>query len=220
MTSEGTPGTPKDILAPKATPPITPGESKMPTQTDSSFSSFMKGGGGNPNPLMEAGKAPQISPFDLAHGKVPAPGPNFHTLQQQATSAHGTLGDIANQLNTPKLKLKQSTKYPLKNKLSSAKGQIQSASTKLGAPLVDEPDQKAGGGPLQKYLSMITGGQRQLDAAQAHLQQISDGGDQMNPADMLLVQIKLNKAQQQLEYSSMLLSKAVDDMKMLINIQL
>ncbi len=52
------------------------------------------------------------------------------------------------------------------------------------------------------------------------LAQISAKGEQMSPSDMLMVQIKLNKAQQELEYSSLLLGKAIDDLKMMMNIQL
>lgn len=218
MAASGTPS-PEDVLSGRAIQPITSGEERVAPQTQQPFSSFMQRGA-EQNPLLAAGKMPQVSPFDLAHGKVPAPGPTLSTIQQQALAAHTTLGDISNQLNTPNLKLKQSTKYLLKNKLSGAKGQIQSASTALGAPLLAEESKEGGGNPLQKYISMVTGGQRQLDAAQEHLKRISESGDELKPAEMLLIQVKLNKAQQQLEYSSMLLSKAIDDLKMLFNIQL
>lgn len=190
----------------------------MPSPEARPFSSFMQEGG--PNPLTEQAKPGQISPFDLARGNVPAAGPTLQTIEQQAKVAQTTLGDVSNQLNTPKLKLKQSTKYLLKNKLGSAKGHIASASAKLGAPAVPEKEASSIGGPLGKFVSLVTDGQNQLEAAQQHLTMLSAKGSQMSPADMLLVQIKLNKAQQELEYSSMLLSKAVDDIKMLINIQL
>jgi len=214
----GTPS-PEDILSGKPVKPIAPAEEKMAPQTEQPFSSFMQGSGGE-NPLIASGKTPQVSPFDLAHGKVPAPGPTLNTIQQQALSAHSSLGDIANQLNTPNLKLKQSTKYLLKNKLSGARGQIQSASSKMGAPMIGEQKEEGGSNPLKKYLQMVSGGQRQLDAAQEHLKSMSESGEDLKPAEMLLIQVKLNKAQQQLEYSSMLLSKAIDDLKMLFNIQL
>jgi len=42
----------------------------------------------------------------------------------------------------------------------------------------------------------------------------------MNPGDILLIQVKLAKAKQELEYSSVLLSTAVRDIKTLFNIQL
>lgn len=218
MITRETPGAPEDVPRPKTVMPIGEGESRLPAETVRPFRAYMEGG--ESNPLLAAGKSPQISPFDLAHGNVPAPGPTYDTLQQQAKVAQGTLGDVSNQLNTPKLKLKQSTKYLLKNKLNSANAHIRSASNKIGAPQVPSEEAPAGAGPIQKFLSTVTDGQKQLDAAQQYLSNLSQKGEEMKPADMLLVQIKLAKAQQEIEYSSMLLSKAVDDLKLLMNIQL
>ncbi|MBS0629838.1 MAG: hypothetical protein JSS30_06405 [Verrucomicrobia bacterium] len=210
---------PKDVTeAAGMVPRVGEGPSKEPDDQIKSFSSYMKGG--QPNPLMGTGQSTQVSPFDLAHGKVPPPGPTLASIQEQAKVAQGTMGDISNQLNTPKLKLKQSTKYLLKNKLSSANGHIQSAAGKLGAPIVGDEEKGEKGGPLQKFVNLVTSGQRQLDATQQMLAQISAKGEQMSPADMLMLQIKLNKAQQELEYSSLLLGKAIDDLKMMMNIQL
>lgn len=184
------------------------------------FSSYMKGGTGESNPLLQGPKTGQVSPFDLAHGQVPAAGPTMSTLLAQATSAQSTLGDLANQLNTPNLKLKQSSKYILKNKLASAKAHIRSASAKMGAEEVPDTELPAGAGPVQKFLALVTDGQNQLEEAKKQIQALKDKGTNITPADMLLIQIKLNKAQTEIEYSSVLLSKAVDDMKMLMNIQL
>lgn len=210
---------PKDVTSrTSATPPIGEGSTKSTSDEINTFSSYMKGG--QTNPLMATGKTPQVSPFDLAHGKIAAPGPTLNSLQEQAKMASTTMGDVANQLNTPKLKLKQSTKYLLKNKLSSAKGHILSASTKVGAPIVQDEENPSGGGPLQKFINLLTSGQRQLESTQQQLADIAAKGQEMNPADMLMVQIKLNKAQQELEYSSLLLGKAVDDLKLMMNIQL
>jgi hypothetical protein len=216
--SAGTPN-PKDVTQTPITPRVGEGSTKSPDDAIRTFSSYMKEGGEPAGPA-GAQKTGQVSPFDLAHGKVPAPGPTIASIQEQAKMANATMGDISNQLGTPKLKLKQSTKYLLKNKLNSAKGHLQSASTKMGAPVVGEEEEKEGGGPLQKFVNLVTSGQRQLQATQAHLAAIAAKGEQMNPADMLMVQIKLNKAQQELEYSSLLLGKAIDDLKLMMNIQL
>lgn len=215
--AEGTPN-PENVTRSRVTPPISEGEPKAPKDMVRPFKPYMEGG--KPNPLLDSGKSPQVSPFDLAHGKVPAPGPNFNTIQEQAKMAHSTLGDVANQLKTPKLKLKQSTKYLLKNKLNSAKGHIKSASEKLGAPAVEDEETPKGAGPLQKFLGLVTDGQNQLEAAKQKLTDLSAKGEDLKPAEMLVIQIKLNKAQQELEYSSLLLGKAVDDLKMMMNIQL
>lgn len=216
--ADGTPSPDKLDPTKRVAPSIADDKGKSPGEEVRPFKPYMEGGQ-RANPLLESGKT-QVSPFDLAHGKVPAPGPTLNTIQEQSKMAQTTLGDINNQLQTPKLKLKQSTKYLLKNKLNSAKGHIKSASDKIGAPAVNEEKVSSGGGPLDKFIALVTDGQNQLDATQKHLTDLSKKGDQIKPADMLMIQIKLSKAQQELEYSSLLLGKAVDDLKMMMNIQL
>lgn len=212
-----TPGIPEDIdqISPITPKPTTAGAPKTATRP---FQSYMEGA--QPNPLTQAGTPNQVTPFDLAQGKVPASGPTLQTIHQQTVQAQQTMGDISNTINNnPKLKLKQSSKYLLKNKLTSAQAHILSASDKLGAPKIPSQGPQ-GKGPLSKFLGLLTDGQTQLDATQQHLAGLAAKGGEMNPADMLLIQIKLSKAQQELEYSSLLLSKAVDDLKMMMNIQL
>jgi hypothetical protein len=208
---------PEDFSSPRigATPSVG-SEPKMGTPTPSqSFQSFMQG---QASPLSQAQGASLSSPFDLPHQQVLPATPTFDTLLTQVNAAHATLGDISTQLNTPNLKLKQSSKYLLKNKLSDANDHIYSASIKLG---LEPPEATpAPAGPFGKFIGMITNGQNQLQEAQKQLQSLKDKGSQLSPADMLLVQVKLNLAQQELEYSSVVLSKAIDDLKMLFNVQL
>ncbi len=209
-----TPAPDEEIPRSNIVGPIGQEQQKPPTQP---FQAYMQGA--QPNALL-ATKPVQVSPFDLAHGALPPAGPTMSTLLAQTTQAQSTLGDMATQLNTPNLKLKQSSKYILKNKLSSANAHLRSAASKMGAEIAPEKETPAGAGPLQKFLAMITDGQNQLEGAQDLIKGLKDKGESLSAADMLLVQIKLNKAQQELEYSSILLSKAMDDIKMLMNIQL
>lgn len=217
MSLPGTPN-PEDIISAGQVSPIQEGEPKVPSQGTPPFSSYMQGQGSNP--LMNAGKSPQISPFDLAHGQVPAAGPTFASIQDQAKMAQTTLGDVSNQLQTPNLKLKQSTKYLLKNKLNSANGYIKSASEKMGANIVDQEEVPSGASPLDKFLGLVTSGQNQLQAVQDQMKQVAAKGESMSPGDMLLIQVKLSKAQQQITFTSMLLGKAMDNLKTFMNIQL
>lgn len=217
MTMPGTPS-PEDVTRPVAPNPIGEGESGQMPEATRSFQSYMQTT--EANPLLAGGKSMQVSPFDVAQGQVLAAGPTFQTIQAQAKSAQTVLGDISTQLNTPNLKLRQSSKYILKNKLASAGALIRSAGSKLGAQEQPLSEVASGSSPIQRFLTLVTDGQYQLEAAQEQIKALQNRGDALSPGDMLLIQIKLNKAQQELEYSSLLLSKAVDDMKMLMNIQL
>ncbi|MCI0381453.1 MAG: hypothetical protein L0207_00140 [Chlamydiae bacterium] len=215
MTTPGTPK-PEDVSRINVPQPIGE-EAKQPPPGAADFQSYM---GAESNPLLTSPQPTQVSPFDLAHGGALPSGSTLTTLMAQTKTAHVALGDVYNQLQTPKLKLKQSSKYILKNKLSSAKSMIRSASAKMGAEMGEEKEVDSRASPIEKFVGLVTDGQIQLELARKQLESLKDKGESLSPADMLQIQIKLNKAQQLIEYSSLLLSKAVDDMKMLMNIQL
>jgi hypothetical protein len=123
-------------------------------------------------------------------------------------------------LNTPNLKLKASTKYVVKNKLTDANMTMRSANQKLGADIPDEPDTAKFQGPLGRFFAYLSDGQAQMESAKQQLQNLKAKGDSISPGDFLLIQVKLNKAQQELEFTSVLLSNAVSDLKMLMQVQL
>jgi hypothetical protein len=59
-----------------------------------------------------------------------------------------------------------------------------------------------------------------MEAAKKQLQAMTASGKQIHPAEMLLMQAKLNKAQVEIEYSSVLVSNAVKAMSRLFDMQL
>ncbi|MBI2811210.1 MAG: hypothetical protein HYX67_10325 [Candidatus Melainabacteria bacterium] len=200
--------------------PVGQGAEKLAGSSQQPFSSFMKEG--QSSPLVNAGKTPMVSPFDLMQGRPLAQGatPTMDTLVAQVNSTQSTMGDISSQLNTPNLKLKASQKYLLKNKLTDATDSMRSANAKMGANVPEATDPSTFSGPLGKFFAYLSDGQKQMESAKQQLQSIKDKGDSMSPGDFLLVQVKLNKAQQELEFSSVLLSNAVSDLKMLMQVQL
>ncbi len=195
-----------------STSPI--GEDRKMSPQQGSFESHMK------TPSTTAQGVKQPSPFDLAQGKVITTGPTTHTILTQAQAAQATMGDLSNYLNTPKLKLKPSEKYLLKNKLSDAVGYMRSANARLGGEVPAHIEDKEHTGPFARFIGYITDGQQQLENAQHKVRELQEQGTNLNPADLLLVQIKLNKASQELEYASVLLSTAVNSIKQLFNVQL
>jgi hypothetical protein len=213
---------PKDIEDPGRifeTTPIGGGESEkgglaVPTQQ---FSAFMKPG----NPMETAGKSPMISPFGLMQGQPPlAQAPTMETLLAQVNNVQSTMGDINSQLNTPNLKLKASTKYLVKSKLTDANDHLRTANVKLGGQMPEEADISKFTGPLGRFFAYLTDGQNQMNSAKQQLQNLKDQGANLSPGDFLLIQVKLNKAQQLLEFTSVLLSNAVSTIKQMMQVQL
>jgi hypothetical protein len=200
--------------------PIKPfGEEQRPEGAPAqgqAFEQYMEKAAGQPS----SGTPSALSPFDLAHGQAMlSTAPNFDTLMTQVKSTQGMLGDVSTQLNTPNLRLKQSQRYLLRTKLTDANAHLRAANGKMGAEL---PEAKApsSGGILGKFLDYVSDGQSNLAAAQNQIQALKDKGDNLKPADFLAIQLKLAHAQQQIEYASIMLSKVVDDMKTLFNVQL
>ncbi len=197
---------------------IQPGGEQQPKPSQS-FESYMKEGGGPQGP---GAKTEGPSPLDLAaQGKAAVTtGPTNESILGQMNSTASVLGDLQNQMNNKNLNLRQSQKYLLRNKLTSANQNIRTAAKKTGVdtgPPVPQFNRK---NPVNKFLGLLSDSQNQLSNAQSKIQELNANGQSMNPGELLLVQVKLAKAQQELEYSSVLLSTAVSDIKTLFNIQL
>lgn len=196
-----------------------PDHSEEKPAPEKDFASYMQ----NPaekNPAESAAtKAP--SPFDIAseQGQKAAAGSSPETVMGQMKSTSGVLGDLQQQLQTKNLKLKPSHKYLLRNKLSESNNHIRSAASKLGVKVGEPPTTLSRQNPVARFLSLVNDGQVQLQAAQQKLMTLNKTG-KAEPGQLLMVQVKLSKAQQELEYSSVLLSKAVEDVKTLFNIQI
>ncbi len=207
-------GKPDDISRLDPTKRIGEDEQKMGTPSQP-FEQYMQRAGEK-----EQVKPPGISPFDLPQGtsSLATIGPSFDSRLAQVKSAQSLLGDVNNHLNTPNLKLKQSQRYLLRNKLTDANTHLHAANAKLGAePGAVKPT--AGGGVIGKFLDLVSEGNNNLKAAQEKLLTLKSKGD-LKPADFLVLQLKLAAAQQEIEYSSIMLGKAVEDLKMLFQVQL
>ena len=184
------------------------------------FASHMqKGSGAQTGGPVGAATGSSPTPLELARPANFQPAaPSFNSLLSQAKGAQDTLGTVAKQLQSPNLKLKRSQTHLLRNKLTDANAHINTAAAKLGI----EPSQvkPSGGGHVEKFLSYINAGQNQFSAIQAKLQEMSASGEQLNAGDMMLLQAKMGVAQQEIEYSSTLLSKVIDSIKQIMAIQL
>lgn len=211
---------PDDINPPQKIGAMMPvGEDQKEFATSSqAFSSFMQA-----NPASEgATKSQMISPFDLAQQgpKAGVTSPNMGTLMSQVQLAQSSMSDLQTQLSYPNLKLKASQKYIVKNKLTDANDSLRAANSKLGISPSEPTASGGASGPLGKFLDYVSDGMNQLESAKQQLSSLKSNGHNLTPGDFLTIQIKMNKAQQELDFTSVLLSKAVDDFKMMMNIQL
>lgn len=172
-------------------------------------------------PAAEGVETPLLSPFELAPPSTPlAAGPSFETLISQVGSTQASYNDLRNLSQTPGLHLRQSESMLVNTKLEGARANVRTAAEKIEANLSPLSQPPASLGPLEKFLMFIGDGERQLANTQAKLREIQEKGESVNPADFLLLQIKLNKAQQEIEFSSMVMSKAVEGIKSIMATQI
>lgn len=211
---------PKDIIDPDkldATAPVDTRRSKE-SLDGGRFASFMQEGGNEVGPK-QTSPTQGASPIDIG-SKPPSAPPTLDSVRAQMTTASSSLGDIKNQLHTKGLQLKQSQKYLLRNKLGQANEQIRSAAEHLGVNPGPLPDVKGKKNPIAKFLELVSDGQDQLNSAATQVRNLDSSGKQLNAGELLLVQVKLQKAQQELDYSSAILGKAVDIISKLFNVQI
>ncbi|NGX28794.1 MAG: hypothetical protein K940chlam1_00981 [Candidatus Anoxychlamydiales bacterium] len=193
--------------------PTKPGKISQPDA--SSFEAYKEGA-----PGANAPEASQISPMDLASKTGISTTPTFSTLLAQANTTQDTLGDVQKNLNTPNLKLKKSQTDLLNTKLNNANDYLTAANQKLGAKVPEQTQIPKSANPITKFVGLVTDGQNKLVEVQNQIKNLNAKPGYLQPGDMLLIQVKLAQAQQEIEYSSVLLSKTIDSLKQILNIQI
>lgn len=197
-----------------------PGKQISPGQPPAGFESYMQGTG---QPKAPPGTPPATgTPTPMEVARTPAistAGISFDSLLAQAKTAQDTLGTVEKQLNDQKLKLKRSQSHLVRQKLGDANSYIRAAGSKLGLE-GGEAKLPAGLSGISRFIAMVNDGQDQLAQVQERLKVISAKGDQINPGEMMSIQVKMGIAQQEIEYTSLLLSKVIQSVTQIINTQL
>lgn len=197
------------------------GETGEPTRSSPDGKAFQKEMETSSTPMQGSQAAQGPSPMEVNQEALPTQKPTIDSLLAQTNDVNTSMQGIQNDLkNNPNLKFKKSQEYLMKNKLADAQEHIQSAGNKIGAQMPEPRPISAGANPVQRFIGMIEDGQNQMASAQQHLQQIQADGGQINPADMMLIQVKLSQAQQEFNFTSILLGKVTESLKTWMNIQI
>lgn len=129
-------------------------------------------------------------------------------------------------LSDPNLNLRQSSEQLLNNKLTHIDDNLKVALSKAGIeyqPHVDTtlPKYSAEGrvNPIERFLGFLTDGQYKLENLGNELSTMAANNREMSPAQMIVVQIKVGQIQQEIELFTSLLSKSLDSIKTIMNIQ-
>lgn len=107
----------------------------------------------------------------------------------------------------------------LKNRLAHIDDALRIALSKAGLEHQSPVAQAAGTNPIGKFLGYLTHGQYQLEHLGTSINALQSKGMNITPADMLLIQVKLNQVQQELEFVTNALNKLLESVKTLMNVQ-
>lgn len=146
-------------------------------------------------------------------------------LIAQTEEAINKITDLKTGLQTPGLEIKPSVSTLMRNKLEHVDTNIRIALSKAGVETkelahpgltpVGAPSQN----PLSRFLGLLTDGQYKLQTLATEVDRWHLNKQEINPATMLAVQIKVNYITQELEFFSSLLNKALESTKTIMNVQ-
>jgi len=147
-----------------------------------------------------------------------------HTLediQNTSASIKTRIEEIKEVLGASDVRVKDSYKGLLDNKLSHIDDALRIALEKIGSEQTIEAGGLSFSAGVEKFLGFLTRGQHRLNAVVDEIDQIRFNKKQsVNPADLLAVQVKVNFVQQELELFTNLLNKGLESTKTLLNTQI
>ncbi len=129
------------------------------------------------------------------------------------------IDELKAQLNTPELEIKTSVQKLLNNKLSTVNENLKIAFSKAGIEYIPPERQFGTANPVEKFLSYLSNGQANLETLSTHVNGLAASGEEISAPQLLAVQMKVNHIQQELEFFSGLLNKALESTKTVMNVQ-
>ena len=137
----------------------------------------------------------------------------------QAQEVISKMSEIKEQLALPNQGIRPAYQNLLKNKLTHINDNLRIALSAAGVENVPAPAQPISNNPIDRFLGFLTDGQAQLQTIAKEVQTLGNNKSTMNPAAMLAVQIKVGFIQNELEFFSSVLNKALESTKTIMNVQ-
>lgn len=131
---------------------------------------------------------------------------------QNIEKAKETLARTELQLSGPYQRL-------MRNKLTHIDDNVKIALSKVGVDYKPPSEVTDLTSPIDRFLGMLSGSQNNLMNMSTYLESMSATRQPMTAANMLAVQLKMSVIQQELELFISLLSKALESVKTIMNIQ-
>lgn len=145
-------------------------------------------------------------------------------LKKQSTEIVSKIEKAKSQLvqaNEANQEIKPSYQKLLRNHLSHIDDNIKIASSKVGIEPTGEiqATETKSANPIERFLDMLTRSQHEMNNFQNIINDVSGGGKEILPGQMLALQIKASLISNELELFSNLLNKALEATKTIMNVQ-
>jgi len=140
-------------------------------------------------------------------------------LSAQAEDVVAQIDTLKNKLETPNLEIKGGVQTVLRDKLSHIDESLKIALDRAGVEYKPPPKSTSLNKPIDRFLGLLTHSQNQLGNLSEDVKTMSLMGNQLSPATMLLIQIKVGYIQQEIELFTSMLNKALESTKTIMNVQ-
>lgn len=128
--------------------------------------------------------------------------------------------EVKDKLKQPNVELKDSVQSLLKNKLSHIDESLKVALNRVGQEYTPPPGGAAAPeNPIERFLGFLTHSQFQLQQVSQEVNQMHLNKTEISPANMLAIQIKVGYVQQEIEFFTAVLNKALESTKTIMNVQ-
>lgn len=141
-------------------------------------------------------------------------------LVSQADEVIRHIESIKQKLAAPNLEIKPGTQTLLQNKLLHIDENLRVALSKAGVEYTPPAQAETKlVNPMERFLGFLTHGQEQLKTLSHEVHLMHLNRKEITPANMLRIQIKVGFIQQEIEFFSAVLNKALESTKTIMNIQ-
>lgn len=137
----------------------------------------------------------------------------------QAQEVMGKIDQLKQKLNAPNVELKSSVQQELKNKLSHIDDNLRVAMSRTGLEYTPPPTPQKSENVINRFLGLLTDSQDKLQNLTLDIQRMDTTNKPFTPATMLVLQMKVGMMQQEIEFFTTVLNKALESTKTIMNVQ-
>ncbi len=186
----------------------------------------------SPTGISASGKP---SPMSAAQSSQPAMPPGKVTTENFVMNVSNLLGQMKGLqagLQTPNLQLNARTRKLLDAKLKRTHENIRFISAKANVGEEDADREREGNGgkipaageddnqsAIARFIGYLTDGQSQLESVMKNTSRLGNKDSGIQMQNLFSMQVKLYRAQVEIEFSSAVLQKAMDDLKTIMSVQ-